>query len=97
MLSITTVAKINEPPINVFRVGISFKKMNAMIIPKIGCMLPMILAVLTEKYFKEWINNECPIAVVIKANNIMYENCVLILLVSIKNIAGRSIILKIII
>jgi hypothetical protein len=36
ILSITTVARINKPPKNVFQVGISDRKKNAMIIPKIG-------------------------------------------------------------
>ncbi len=57
-LSITTVERIIRPPIKVFKVGISFRKIKAIIIPKIGCILPIILAVLTEKYFKLLINKE---------------------------------------
>jgi hypothetical protein len=52
ILSIITVVRIKEPPIRVFQWGISFKKKKAMIMPKTGCKLLMILAVLTEKYFK---------------------------------------------
>ena len=64
-----TVAIISDPPKKVFKVGISFKNINAIIIPKTGWELPIILAVLTEKYFKLPINKECPIAVVTNAKS----------------------------
>lgn len=53
----TTVAKIKAPPTNVCIVGISFKKKNAIIIPKTGCVLEMILAVLALKYLRLFTNN----------------------------------------
>lgn len=64
----TTVAKIREPPTNVCIVGISFKKKNANMIPKTGCVLPMMLAVLALKYLRLFTNSVWPIAVVNNAN-----------------------------
>lgn len=52
-LSNTTAAKISEPPIKVFISGISDKKKNAMMIPKTGCKLLIMLVVVAEKNFNE--------------------------------------------
>ena len=73
---------------------ILFRKIKAMIIPKIGCILPTILAVLTEKYFKLLIKREWPIAVVTRANKIIYGYCVIMLLVSFITRKGNKITLK---
>ena len=83
ILSITTVVKIIAPPTNVCNVGISFKKKYAIIIPNIGGVLLIILAVLALKYFRLLTNNVCPIAVVNKANQITYGYCVVMLAVPI--------------
>jgi hypothetical protein len=64
MLSITAVNKIKLPPKKIFIVGVSRRKKKAKIIPKIGCKLPIILAVDAEKNFKECSNKLCPTAVV---------------------------------
>ena len=63
-LSIITVAKIKEPPITVLRFGFSFKKTKAIRMPKIGVILVMILAVLTEKCLKLLTSMVWPMAVV---------------------------------
>ena len=57
-----------RPPKNVLQVGTSFKKKYAIIIPNMGWMLVIILAVLALKWRKLLTNKVCPIAVVIKAN-----------------------------
>ena len=81
---------IKVPPINVFHSGISFKNKNAIIIPNIGCVLPIILAVLTLKYLKLFINIVWPIAVVSSAKIITYGNWDTIADVSIKNNTGAK-------
>ena len=68
-LSIMTVAKIKDPPKKVFKEGISLKKKKASIIPKSGCVLAIILAVLAEKCFKLFKKRVCPTAVVSNASN----------------------------
>jgi len=71
VLSIKTVAKIKEPPINVFRFGFSPKKIMAKTIPKMGCRLVIILAVLTVKCLKLLTSMVWPMAVVKTASIIM--------------------------
>ena len=68
MLSITAVNKIKLPPKKVFIVGVSRRKKKAKIIPKMGCKLPIILAVDAEKNFKECSIKLCPTAVVKSAS-----------------------------
>jgi hypothetical protein len=74
----------------VFRFGFSFKNIKAKIIPKMGCVLLMILAVLTEKCLKLLTNIVCPIAVVNKPRAIICGNCVEMFDVSIKKMAGNN-------
>ena len=51
----------------------------------------MILAVLTEKYFKLWMNIEWPRAVVTKAKMIIYGIWVFMFSIFIVNITGNKI------
>ncbi|GAA3553228.1 hypothetical protein GCM10022395_00960 [Snuella lapsa] len=59
-----------SPPKKVFHVGISPKKIKAITIPKMGCILLIILAVLTVKCLKLYISIVCPTAVVSTARKI---------------------------
>ena len=67
MVSIKTVKIINNPPQIVFDFGISSTIKKAIIMPKIGWILLIMVAVDAEKNFKEWTIKLCPMAVVNKA------------------------------
>ena len=89
-LSITTVNSIKPPPIKVLELGISFTKINAIIIPNMGWILLIIVAVAAEKCFKDFTIIVWPIAVVKTASNIKYGSWLSKPEISTKNKTGAN-------